>query len=58
MNNKIMTVTEVADYLHVSTSCIRHWVWKKQIPYHKTGQLLRFSREEVDNWFDRRRCGE
>lgn len=47
---KIMSITEVADYLNLSRSCIYSYVNDKKIPFNKRGGKLYFFREELDNW--------
>ena len=45
-----LTVSEVAEYLNKKVGTIYNWVYKKKIPYHKTGGSLLFKKSEIDTW--------
>ena len=46
----LLKIDEVAQILNVKTSWIRSAVFKKEIPYIKVGNLLRFKKEELNEW--------
>ncbi len=50
---KNLTVNEVAEYLNRKVGTIYNWVYKKKIPFHKTGGSLLFRRNEIDEWLVR-----
>ena len=45
-----MSATELAKYLNVNKQTIYNWVNKKEIPFTKIGDLLRFDKDEIDRW--------
>jgi excisionase family DNA binding protein len=49
-DEKVMTVTEVAEYLHVHPSTIYRLLRKREIPAFRVGSDWRFNRESIDDW--------
>jgi len=49
-DDKVMTVTEVAEYLHVHPSTIYRLLRKREIPAFRVGSDWRFNRESIDDW--------
>jgi excisionase family DNA binding protein len=47
---KVLTVREVARYLHVHMSTIYRLVGKQEIPAFKVGADWRFNVESIDAW--------
>jgi excisionase family DNA binding protein len=50
--NKLMTISEVADSLHVSVACLRRWVLLRRINTIRIGRLVRISPQEVQRIVD------
>ena len=50
-----MSVTDVAQYLQLKPSTIYAYVSTKKIPHYKRGHLVRFRKDEIDNWRDETR---
>ena len=48
--DKVMTVMEVAEYLHVHPSTIYRLLRKQEIPAFRVGSDWRFNRESIDGW--------
>jgi excisionase family DNA binding protein len=48
--SRILTVGEVADYLHVSHSTIFRLLKRKELPAFKVGRDWRFDVKEIDRW--------
>jgi len=46
----IMTVQEVADFLHVHSQTIYKLLRKGELPAFRVGSDWRFARENVDRW--------
>jgi excisionase family DNA binding protein len=49
-DDKVMTVMEVAEYLHVHPSTIYRLLRKQEIPAFRVGSDWRFNRESIDSW--------
>jgi len=45
-----MTIRDLGGYLQVSENKIRFFIKRKQIPFHDKHGILRFNREEIDEW--------
>ena len=50
MDNPVMTVRELADYLRVHPTTIYRLLKQKRIPAFKVGSDWRFDRESIDRW--------
>ena len=54
---KLLTVEEIADYLHVKPSTIYQWTHQGFIPHVKLGNRIRFRLRQVDRWIEKRANG-
>jgi len=45
-----MTIRDLGSYLQLSENKIRFFIKHEQIPFHHKHGILRFSREEIDEW--------
>lgn len=50
MEDKILTIEEIANYLRVSERTIYDWAQRGEIPCGKIGTVWRFKRSEVEKW--------
>lgn len=50
MNTGYMSLDELSDYIGVSKSSLYKRIEAGEIPAHKVGRYLRFSKEEIDSW--------
>lgn len=50
MDNRWMSVDEIAEYLGVSKDTVYSWVSERGMPSYKVGRFWKFKREEVDEW--------
>lgn len=50
---ELMTTTELAKYLRISSASVYRLVRQKQIPVSKVGRQLRFRRDTVDVWLSK-----
>ncbi len=48
----LMDIEEVARRLSVGVRHVRRLVAEKRIPYRKWGHLLRFERDEIEEWIE------
>lgn len=50
LDDRWLSVGEIALHLGVSSDTVYRWIEKHQMPAHKVGRLWKFKREEVDDW--------
>ena len=51
MDDRYLSVDEIAEYLGIKRDTIYKWIDKKEnFPAIKVGSLWKFKKEEVDNW--------
>ena len=50
MDDRWLSVDEVAQYLGVSRDTVYAWLTDKGMPGHKVGRFWKFKREDVDAW--------
>lgn len=49
-DGRLLKIEEVAELLGVAVPTLYGWVGAKKIPYRKIGRLLRFDRQDIENW--------
>lgn len=52
--DKLLTPSEVAEYLGVQTSTIYQWTHQGFIPHVKIGKFIRFKESDVLKWIEDR----
>lgn len=63
MEDRWLSVEDMAAYLGVQPDTIYKWINRKKMPVHRVGRLWKFKTDEVDAWVrsgaasDRRRKG-
>ena len=50
LNNRVMTITEIAEYLRVHPSTVYRLLKQRAIPGFRIGNDWRFNRESIDEW--------
>lgn len=50
MNEKLMTVSELAEWLHLSQATIYAKIKEHSIPFKHVGKRYRFSRKDIEEW--------
>jgi PTS system nitrogen regulatory IIA component len=55
IEERLMSIKEVAEYLQVDMSTLYLWSQRGQIPAMKVGKMWRFRRSEIDAWLDQSR---
>lgn len=50
MDDRWLSVDEIADYLGVAKDTVYTWVTTKGMPGHKVGRFWKFKKEDVDAW--------
>jgi len=50
MNDRWLSVEEIAEHLGISRDTVYNWISDKEMPAHRMGRLWKFRRSEVDKW--------
>jgi excisionase family DNA binding protein len=50
MEDRWLSVEEIATYLGIKRDTVYRWINEKQMPAHRMGRLWKFKRDEVDEW--------
>ena len=50
MEDRWLSVEEIATYLGIKRDTVYRWINEKQMPAHRMGRLWKFRQEEVDEW--------
>ena len=50
MDDRWLSVDEIADYLGVSKDTVYTWVSSKGMPGHRVGRFWKFKKAEIDDW--------
>ncbi len=50
MEDRWLSVDEIAAHLGVKRDTVYKWIERKGMPAHKAGRLWKFRRDEVDEW--------
>ena len=50
--NPLWTIKQAAQVLSIAEKTLRDWVYKKQIPFKKIGNLVRFVPSEIQKWIE------
>ena len=50
MEDRWLSVDEIAAYLGIKRDTIYKWIADKQMPAYKVGRLWKLRKEEVDDW--------
>ena len=50
MNDRWLSVDDIAAYLGIKRATLYKWLAEKDIPAHKVGRLWKFRKEEIDQW--------
>jgi excisionase family DNA binding protein len=50
MEDRWLSVDEIADHLGIKRDTVYKWISERQMPGHKIGRLWKFNKLEVDEW--------
>jgi excisionase family DNA binding protein len=50
VDDRWLSVDEIAEYLGVSKDTVYAWIAGKGLPAHRIGRFWKFKRHEVDEW--------
>lgn len=51
---QLMTIEEASVFLNLKVSKIRKDIFNRTIPYYKIGSLIRFKKDELIKWLDKK----
>lgn len=54
MENHLLNINELSQYLNIKKATIYDMVYRKRIPYIKIGSLLRFNQQTIGRWIESR----
>lgn len=54
-NQRLITITQLAEWLQIPIGTLRDWVFKRKIPHKRVGRLVRFQPSEVEHWINERK---
>ena len=52
MEDRWLSVDEIAEYLGITRDTIYKWIDKKKMPAHRVGRLWKFKKEQIDSWVE------
>jgi excisionase family DNA binding protein len=52
MEQNLMTIRDVAEYLRLAEQTIQRYVMKREIPFHKVNKVIRFRFAEIEKWIN------
>ncbi len=52
MEDRWLSVDEIAEYLGVKRDTIYKWIADRNMPAHKVGRFWKFKKEKVDIWVE------
>ncbi|MHA1251802.1 MAG: methylation-associated defense system helix-turn-helix domain-containing protein MAD1 [Candidatus Helarchaeota archaeon] len=58
MDNEILTIKEVANYLKVNERTIYRMVNNNELPAFKVRDVWRFKKEDIERWIEKNKIGK
>jgi excisionase family DNA binding protein len=58
MEDRWLSVAEVAAYLGVNRDTLYKWIERKRMPAKKVGRLWKFKKAQIDEWVNAGKAGE
>ncbi len=52
MNQRLLNVSELSEYLGLPKNTIYAWVSQRRIPFVKCGRLTRFDLQKIEQWIE------
>lgn len=56
MEEKLLSVDDVCEYLGIGRDTIYKWIAVKSLPAYRLGRLWKFKKKEVDKWIEKCSC--
>jgi len=57
MEDRWLSVDEIAEYLGVKRDTVYKWIAERDMPAHRVGRFWKFKKEEVDSWVKQGNAG-
>lgn len=51
--HRLLNVQKAADYLGIKVNTLYQWVYLKRIPYFKSGRLVKFDLNDLDQFIEK-----
>ena len=58
MDREFLNIREVGEYLGIKISTLYFYVENGSIPHYRVGRLIRFKKQDIDQWMARNRKEE
>ena len=58
IEDRWLSVEEIATYLGIKRDTVYRWINEKQMPAQRIGRLWKFKRDEVDEWVRKGRASD
>ena len=58
MEDRWLSLKEIAEYLGARRETIYKWIEEKEMPGHRIGRYWKFKKDEVDAWGKSGKAGE
>ena len=55
IDERLLTIDEVANFLNINPMTIYSWVREGKIPAFKIGKVWRFQKSEIDKWLKKQK---
>jgi excisionase family DNA binding protein len=55
---ELLNTKETAEFLGISKNTLYEWIVQKKIPYFKIGRLVKFKREDLEDWLKKKKMEE
>lgn len=52
---RLLTIDEIAEFLHMNPMTVYSWVKDEKIPAFKIGKVWRFRKTEIDEWLKKQK---
>lgn len=52
MEDRWLSVDDIAEYLGVKRDTIYKWIAEREMPAHKVGRFWKFKKDQVDVWVE------
>lgn len=56
MEEKLLSVDEICEYLGIGRDTVYKWIAGKRLPAYRLGRLWKFKKKEVDRWLESCSC--